>query len=167
VAAGRLTPASAGDSVGGWRAHLAWLALPAGCLRGSRSRLRPLTRGMDVVSRRGMIVTRVVPSAYLIFLRLLSLLLLLRRSSASTDVELLVLRHEVTVLRRANPSPRLDWYGDRDQAARARLNRAQAGSYQAMPPLGADPAGRTSPDKPPAPDQGSKETSEPHRGRSS
>jgi hypothetical protein len=46
---------------------------------------------------------------YLIFLRLLNLLLLLGRSSASKDVELLVLRHEVAVLRRANPKPRRDW----------------------------------------------------------
>jgi putative transposase len=46
---------------------------------------------------------------YLIFPRLLNLLLLLGRSSASKDVELLVLRHEVAVLRRANPKPRLDW----------------------------------------------------------
>src|SRR2546421_1399782 len=28
---GRLTPAWAAEFVGGWRAHLAWLALPAGC----------------------------------------------------------------------------------------------------------------------------------------
>ena len=46
---------------------------------------------------------------YLVFLRLLNLLLLLGRSSASKDVELLVLRHEVAVLRRATPKPRLDW----------------------------------------------------------
>jgi putative transposase len=42
---------------------------------------------------------------YLIFLRLLNLMLLLGRSSASKDVELLVLRHEVAVLRRTNPKP--------------------------------------------------------------
>jgi putative transposase len=45
----------------------------------------------------------------LVFLRLLNLLLLLGRSSASKNIELLVLRHEITVLRRANPKPRLDW----------------------------------------------------------
>jgi putative transposase len=44
----------------------------------------------------------------LIFCQLVSLLLLLTRSSMSKDVELLVLRHDVAVLRRANPKPRLD-----------------------------------------------------------
>jgi putative transposase len=46
---------------------------------------------------------------YLIFNRLLSWLILCGRGSSSKDVELLVLRHEVAVLRRTNPRPRLDW----------------------------------------------------------
>jgi hypothetical protein len=47
----------------------------------------------------------------LICVRLLNLLLLLGRSSASKDVELLVLRYEVAVLRRGTPGPRRDWGG--------------------------------------------------------
>ena len=46
---------------------------------------------------------------YLVFVQLVNLLLLLTCSSVSKDVELLVLRHEVAVLRRAHPKPRLDW----------------------------------------------------------
>jgi putative transposase len=46
---------------------------------------------------------------YLIMVRLSGWLALLARSSASKDAELLVLRHEVAVLRRTNPKPRLDW----------------------------------------------------------
>jgi putative transposase len=46
---------------------------------------------------------------YLIFSRFLDSLTLLSRASASKNLELLVLRHEVAVLRRTNPKPRLDW----------------------------------------------------------
>ena len=45
---------------------------------------------------------------YLIFDRLLGWLALLGRAS-SQDIELLVLRHEVAVLRRTNPKPQRDW----------------------------------------------------------
>src|ERR1019366_540065 len=57
---------------------------------------------------------------YLIFVRLCSWLVLLGRSSASKNAELLVLRHEVAVLRRRNPQPRLDWA---DRAVLAALIR--------------------------------------------
>ena len=46
---------------------------------------------------------------YLIFQQVLGLVLWLWRSAPSKDIELLVPRHEVAVLRRTNPRPRLDW----------------------------------------------------------
>ncbi len=57
---------------------------------------------------------------YLIFVRVCGWLFLLGRSTASKDIELLVLRHEVAVLRRASPRPRLDWA---DRAILATLTR--------------------------------------------
>ena len=46
---------------------------------------------------------------YLIFIQVCGRLVLLGRSPASKNAELLVLRHEVAVLRRTRPRPRLDW----------------------------------------------------------
>jgi putative transposase len=46
---------------------------------------------------------------YRLFVCLISWLALLARSSASKDAEILVLRHEVAVLRRVYPKPRLTW----------------------------------------------------------
>jgi putative transposase len=57
---------------------------------------------------------------YLIFVRLGGWLVLLSRSTASKDLELLVLRHEVAVLRRTRPRPRADWD---DRAVLAALTR--------------------------------------------
>jgi hypothetical protein len=64
---------------------------------------------IGVPGGQGMIVDRVVASASFGLSAAAEPGVLLGRSSASKDVELLVLRHEVTVLRRANPTPRLDW----------------------------------------------------------
>src|SRR5690349_6845659 len=55
------------------------------------------------------------------FIRLTAWMVLLARSSASKDVELLVLRHEVAVLRRQHPRSRLDWADRAVLAAMARL----------------------------------------------
>jgi hypothetical protein len=52
---------------------------------------------------------------------LLSWLALLARSSASTNAEVLILRHEVAVLRRGNPKPRIDWTDRVLLAALARI----------------------------------------------
>ena len=59
--------------------------------------------------RSGMIAAVSLRLLYLLFLQVLRLVVLLGRPSSTEDIELLVLRHEVAVLRRTNPRPRLDW----------------------------------------------------------
>ena len=57
----------------------------------------------------GMITDVSLRLLYLIVDRFLSWLMLLGRATSSKDIELLVLRHEVAVLRRTNPKLCLDW----------------------------------------------------------
>jgi putative transposase len=62
-----------------------------------------------------------VALAYRLLVTVISWLALLARSSASKDAEILALRHEVAVLRRANPRPRLSWSDRAVLAALARI----------------------------------------------
>jgi hypothetical protein len=58
---------------------------------------------------------------YLVFSRLMRWVVLLARDSAANGVELLVLRHEVAVLRRQVARPRVDWADRAVLAGLARL----------------------------------------------
>ena len=57
---------------------------------------------------------------YLMLVRVLNWLALLARSDADKDAEILMLRHEVAVLRRTNTPPTLTWL---DRAVLSALSR--------------------------------------------
>ena len=86
-------------------------------------------------------MTVLVRLLYRFTVLVLSWLALLAKSSASKNVEILALRHEVAVLRRKNPKPRIDWI-DRAMLARTRSSkhhcphRAESGATPAWPPGG-------------------------------
>ena len=71
---------------------------------------------------------------YLIFVQFCGWLVLLGRSSASKNAELLVLRHEVAVLHRTNPRPRLDWADRAILAALIRLLPARLRMHRLITP---------------------------------
>ena len=71
---------------------------------------------------------------YLIFVRVCGWLVLPGRSSASKGAGLLVLRHEVAVLRRAHPRPRLDRAGRAVLAALIRLGPGRLRAHRLITP---------------------------------
>jgi len=80
--------------------------------------------------------------AYLMLARVLSWLALLARSEAAKDVEILVLRHEVAVLRRHHPNPRLNWVDRALLSALTRQRPVLVARVTQDPAALARPAGR-------------------------
>ena len=68
--------------------------------------------------------------AYLMLGRSIQLLSLLARGDAAKDLEILVLRHQLTVLRRQVPRPRLE---PADRALLAAISRSTSVSSEGRP----------------------------------
>jgi hypothetical protein len=58
---------------------------------------------------------------YLVFSKLLSWMILLARSQQAKEIEILVLRHQLAILQRRIPRPRMNWADRALTAALARL----------------------------------------------
>ena len=76
----------------------------------------------------------VVRLVYRFAVTVLAWLALLARSSASKNVEILVLRQEVAVLRRTNPKPRISWTDRAVLAALARILPKTLRSHRIVTP---------------------------------